>query len=245
MKKVTAGSEESSLLSTMFKTKVDLSKRITEVEGSKLYGLNSKTKEKEVIYLEEFASSADRIHKLLLNNNNLTRIPSSFLAPLSQLKSLNLSQNQLSYIPEEVCTLVRLEVLHLEENKLEVLPSRIGKLTNLQKLFVQRNQLNDLPEEICTLTGLKVLQLEDNNLKKLPFKLGYCAPQLKTISVKGNPLISPPMFICMTGTTAILRYLSSMQNMLRQAKPQKFLFKYQVEFTTDDTKKPVNQQQQQ
>eukprot|EP01114_Cavostelium_apophysatum_P014471 TRINITY_DN3768_c0_g1_i1.p1 TRINITY_DN3768_c0_g1~~TRINITY_DN3768_c0_g1_i1.p1 ORF type:complete len:820 (+),score=242.02 TRINITY_DN3768_c0_g1_i1:192-2651(+) len=225
--------------SAVFTPKVDLSKRFIEVEGDQLVGIN-KLKEKETIRADSLEIPSDKVGKLLINGNRLTSVPESFLNQFLTLKHLNLSANVLSTFPDHLCELTRLEVLHLEENRLQNVSPRISRLYNLQKLYVQKNNISELPEEICLLTSLRILNLDDNKLKKLPIKLGSRTPHLKSIFVRENPLISPPVFVANKGTAAILRYLNAMQQTLRQSpmhQTQKFLFRYKVSFSTNDSKK--------
>jgi Leucine-rich repeat (LRR) protein len=78
----------------------------------------------------------------------------------------------------------------------------------LKKLFLNKNRLEDIPDEIAKLPHLKLLNLDDNDIKKLPFKLGGRFRVLKELSVEGNPMISPPVFVCRKGVQAIMKYLN-------------------------------------
>ena len=53
---------------------------------------------------------------------------------------LNLSYNQLTYLPESFGNLVGLQSLYLDSNKLTELPESFGQLVGLTRLLVSNNQ---------------------------------------------------------------------------------------------------------
>ena len=77
--------------------------------------------------------------------------------------------------------------LDLSGEELEYLPPEIGNLTGLTRLDLDDNQLTALPPELGNLTSLTDLRLWNNQLAKLP-------PELKTLldrgvgNLSGNPL---------------------------------------------------------
>lgn len=52
---------------------------------------------------------------------------------------LSASNNMIDELPEGIENLIKLEILHLNDNKIKSLPKRIGQLSNLKKLFVHNN----------------------------------------------------------------------------------------------------------
>ena len=68
-------------------------------------------------------------------------------AAKEDLQSLDLSNNQLSSLPQEIGKLTSLQLLDLRSNQLSSLPQEIGKLTSLQLLDLSNNQLSSLPQE--------------------------------------------------------------------------------------------------
>lgn len=75
------------------------------------------------------------------------------------------SFQQLAEVPTQLLqhTLVHIQVLYLNNNRLGVLPSQLSTtIPNLKKLRLDCNELTQLPEEIALWTQLEVLQLNDN-----------------------------------------------------------------------------------
>ena len=74
------------------------------------------------------------LRKLVLNDNNITVLPSESLQTLGQfstIEELNLGSNNLLQIPAEIGLLTSLKSLKLSNNKLVALPREIVKLENL------------------------------------------------------------------------------------------------------------------
>ena len=83
------------------------------------------------------------------------------------IRKLNLSEKELSALPEGVRRLVNLEELYLGGNNLTSLPSWLGELSKLQVLHLSENQLTELPESISA-CPLECLSVMDNPLAELP-----------------------------------------------------------------------------
>ena len=96
------------------------------------------------------------LRMILLKNQNLHDRNSSVPRrdDLAQPRQLDLSNKNLTSLPEEVSDLVQLKVLRLRFNKLTSLPERIGDLAQLKVLDLVDNQLTSLPERIGDLTQL-------------------------------------------------------------------------------------------
>ena len=73
----------------------------------------------------------------------------------------------------DVGNLVALEMLDLEDNFLEFLPSNIRSLQELKYLNAARNRIIDIPLELCLLKNLRKLNLERNKLIRLPELMGF------------------------------------------------------------------------
>ncbi|MEH1813312.1 MAG: COR domain-containing protein [Nostoc sp.] len=131
-----------------------------------------------------------RAVELDLSDMELTEIPEA-IASLSQLQELNLSSNQLTELPEAIASLTQLQTLNLSRNQLTALPEAIASLTQLQTLNLSRNQLTALPEVITSLTQLQQLDLSHNELTELPEAIASLT-QLQQLDLSSNELTELP-----------------------------------------------------
>jgi Leucine-rich repeat (LRR) protein len=60
---------------------------------------------------------------LYLNGNSITSISPTTFSSLTQLESLNLSENQITTLPTQIGLLTSLQELHFDNNKLSFIPS--------------------------------------------------------------------------------------------------------------------------
>ena len=106
---------------------------------------------------------------------------------LETIRELNMTHNQLSFLPDSIGKLVNLEILYLGANQLSSLPDSIGNMTNLKRLDLTNNQLTSLPESIGRLTNLEELYLTGNQLTSLPDWIGRLT-NLKVLNLSNNQL---------------------------------------------------------
>jgi Leucine-rich repeat (LRR) protein len=67
---------------------------------------------------------------------------------LTQLQSLNLSNNRLTKLLNSLDRLTQLESLDLHNNRLTALPHSLGRLTQLKSLDLRNNAFSDPPPEV-------------------------------------------------------------------------------------------------
>ncbi len=127
---------------------------------------------------------------LNLSDTQLTALPESF-AQITQLQTLNLSGNYLTALSEWLGQLTQLRTLNLSDSRLTVLPEWLGQLMHLQTLHLSGNRLTALPEWLGQLRQLQTLNLSDNRLAALPESLGQLA-QLQTLNLSDNRLTELP-----------------------------------------------------
>lgn len=95
---------------------------------------------------------------LSLSKAKLASVPAELFIKLSRLEKLDLSQNNLTQLPEEISLLNRLVYLSVARNKLESLPVGFSKLTSLKTLDLHSNNLRDLVD------GIQDLELTSFNI---------------------------------------------------------------------------------
>ena len=93
----------------------------------------------------------------------LDHLPS--LSRLSQLRWLTLTVNQFDKLPDDICSLSKLEGLWLAKNKLKSLPDRMGDM-NLKTLTVYGNNIEKLPDSFFQLK-LQKLNVARNPLSNM------------------------------------------------------------------------------
>ncbi|KAJ2955404.1 hypothetical protein NQZ79_g8601 [Umbelopsis isabellina] len=98
-------------------------------------------------------------------------IPVPAISRLSQLHTLHLQNNHLTYLPAEIWSLSGLQELNVGYNKLKKLPPGIQKAQSLQELFLHNNQLTELPPQIGSLGRLRVLDVTANQLSTIPAEI--------------------------------------------------------------------------
>ncbi len=146
---------------------------------------------------------------LNLNDLKLKEIPAE-IGLIQNLKEINLSQNNLTSIPEELTNLKYVEKLSIAYNKnihtdcfqiiqkfrqLKVLnisgcsltsfPEELLDTKGLEVIYLESNMLTTLPPEISQLENLYYLDLSRNCFSKFPYQL-YNTPSLETLLMEYN-----------------------------------------------------------
>ncbi|XP_009985545.1 PREDICTED: leucine-rich repeat-containing protein 1, partial [Tauraco erythrolophus] len=138
-------------------------------------------------FLAPFWPCLYNLASLELRENLLTYLPES-LAQLQRLEELDLGNNELYHLPETIGALFNLKDLWLDGNQLAEIPQEVGNLKNLLCLDVSENKLECLPEEISGLTSLTDLLVSQNLLQVLPDGIGKLR-RLSILKVDQNKLI--------------------------------------------------------
>jgi internalin A len=139
-----------------------------------------------------------------LSNNQISSIPSS-IDKLQNLTGLFLRSNKLNGLPAEIAHLRKLSVLDLSNNNYSYLPEFISALSALMGLYINNNQLSALPGSITTLKDLIWLELANNNFSNFSEDL-LKLPYLHILDLSGNPLVKPPSEVAFQGVNAIREY---------------------------------------
>uniref|UniRef100_A0A3Q0S1W5 Vasorin a n=1 Tax=Amphilophus citrinellus TaxID=61819 RepID=A0A3Q0S1W5_AMPCI len=112
------------------------------------------------------------LQMLDLSQNELTEIPDGVFEMLSDLKNLDLSSNHITHISKgSFSGLVQLERLYLHANRIQSIHLEAFEgLEKLLELKLQGNQLTSLVEDFQKLSGLQELDLSSLNLQGFPPK---------------------------------------------------------------------------
>ena len=98
-----------------------------------------------------------------LSGQQLTTLPESVLSQ-TDITVLNVSNNQLTTLPAGIERLSKLEVLNVENNRLTSFPTELSKLTALRQLLANNNRLESVSGQLETMTWLQALDLSGNNI---------------------------------------------------------------------------------
>ncbi|EXJ57189.1 hypothetical protein A1O7_07536 [Cladophialophora yegresii CBS 114405] len=135
------------------------------------------------------SSKWQRLKYLSLADNSLTTISAKSLIPIaSTLRSLNLSSNLFTEIPDGLASLTRLVSLDLSNCMIVSLQSLLrSPLPAVLTVNLRGNRLNSLAG-VERLLSLEQLNIQDNKLAD-PMEMARltCIPNLKRVWVKRNP----------------------------------------------------------
>lgn len=133
----------------------------------------------------EILNLADSLEILDLSNNQLSSLPQQ-IKQLSKLKILFASNNAFKTLPEVLDTCPELEMVGFKSNQIAHVPaSSLPK--KLRWLILTDNQIEDLPEELGERPRLQKLALAGNRLKRLPVSFAKCK-NLELLRISANQL---------------------------------------------------------
>ncbi|KAM9840241.1 uncharacterized protein ACBR49_015637 [Aulostomus maculatus] len=127
---------------------------------------------------------------LQLYHNRLTSVPSDLLRNVTHLNLLDLTGNQLVYLPPHVFSQPRLSSLVLKNNLIEKADSAwFSNNNSLTWLDLSGNRLSEVPVDLLQkLKHLEDLDLSDNNLTDLQADALKNLQNLKNLNVAGNKI---------------------------------------------------------
>lgn len=110
-----------------------------------------------------------------ISENRFTIIPEE-IGKFTQLKHLNISGNRLIELPEIMGNLIKLEVLLAMNNMIVKLPKTLNNLKNLKQVNLSNNQIEEFPIIFCGLKHLDILDLSRNKIMIIPSECSnlYC-----------------------------------------------------------------------
>lgn len=141
-----------------------------------------------------------------LSNKDITEIPEE-IGEIISLKKLILSYNSITHIPDSICNLKNLEELYLLRNNLSKLPSGFNQLKKLKVVDVSYNPIVKLPHKIGECVELEFLDASYCDLRALPIELTNLIG-LKTLSLEENSISFPPEKVVKRGLYAIMHFLT-------------------------------------
>ncbi|XP_060654862.1 LOW QUALITY PROTEIN: leucine-rich repeat-containing protein 40 [Drosophila nasuta] len=156
----------------------------------------------------ELQNMSELLTELNLSKNQISFIP-SFISQFSRLLRINLSGNLLRSLPMELAGLKMLRELNISHNRYEQLPTCIYELESLETLIANDNQIQEIDATDNGLGGLPklgTLNLTNNNIQIVPPVLGNLT-SIDELHLSGNPFRQPRHQILAMGTASIMEYL--------------------------------------
>ena len=120
----------------------------------------------------------------------LTEFPPEIFELADSLEILDLSNNQLSALPDDLPRLYKLRILFCSNNAFTELPSVLGRCKALTMVGFKANAIRHVSGESLS-PALRWLILTDNQIEALPPEIGRCT-RLQKFMLAGNRLRSLP-----------------------------------------------------
>jgi hypothetical protein len=133
----------------------------------------------------------------------LEEFPPEIFALADSLEILDLSNNQLSSLPDDLPRLKRLRVLFCSGNNFTAWPAVLGQCPQLSMIAFKANRIRSIPSGSLP-RGLRWLILTDNQLEALPADIGRCT-QLQKLMLAGNRLRALPPELATCKALELLR----------------------------------------
>ncbi|MBJ2216275.1 NEL-type E3 ubiquitin ligase domain-containing protein [Pseudomonas sp. MF7453] len=159
----------------------------------------------------------EHVRQLSMRNMEVSDELAYFLKHFTGLKSLDVSGNRLTRLPEVVSTMPQLESLYLDNNQLTLTdytraklagmrslkslnlagnplidPPKLHGMIGLRELFLGNCRLKTFPEGLAPLALLEHVDLRDNDITELPNWLFNAGPaRTRPINLSRNPLTLP------------------------------------------------------
>jgi hypothetical protein len=133
----------------------------------------------------------------------LTEFPTEIYSLADTLEILDLSNNQLSQLPDDFIKLQRLKILFLSNNLFTIFPEVLAQMPSLTMIGFKNNQIAFIAEDAIPVQT-RWLILTDNNLKTLPKSIGKCT-KLEKFPIAGNQLETLPDEMANCSSLALLR----------------------------------------
>lgn len=127
------------------------------------------------------------LRTLDLSENRFSTIPEA-LGKFTLLKHLNVNANRLTELPEALGLLVKLETLNAINNMIVHVPRQLENLRNLKQVHLSNNQIVEFPTMFCGLKHLDILDLSRNKITAIPIAVKDL--QVTELNVNQNQISS-------------------------------------------------------
>ncbi|KRZ69045.1 Chaoptin, partial [Trichinella papuae] len=142
------------------------------------------------INVNAFRGLEQKLYQLLLDNNELSRIPARQLSQLQQLRYLNLKNNKIDVIEAGIFknTILRnLRYLYLDGNLIDSIPSDAFVSLDLQVLTLSHNRIHHMEAHSLPYT-IWYISLKGNLMQSIPYEAFEGLKDLQTIDLESNSI---------------------------------------------------------
>ena len=133
----------------------------------------------------------------------LETFPKELYTLTDSLEILDLTDNNLSTLPDDINKLHKLRILFVSNNQFKEVPSVLASCSNLTMIGFRNNRIDTFNENAVPLQT-QWLILTDNDLKKLPDSIGDLK-QLQKCMLSGNKLTALPQSMSKCHNLELLR----------------------------------------
>ena len=168
--------------------KLDLSKnrirriQIKAKDASKIRSLI--LSDNKINDISGFAERFPELQQLFLAKNKLDVLGDSMFLGMPLLRTLDLSINKLSKLPNSLEKASLLKVLVLQRNQIEQFPTLLTKLRFLEDLDLSNNPLNEWPTGLLGFEFIRKLNLYKTAISELP-KSVFTMPRVEVLDIRG------------------------------------------------------------
>lgn len=141
--------------------------------------------------------------KRLSLSENLSTFPEEILTLADSLEILDLSNNNLSALPDQLPQLSKLKIIFASNNNFTELPDILGKCKHLEMIGFKSNKITRVSEQSLP-AQLRWLILTENKITKLPDSLGQ-RPRLQKLALAGNLLTHLPPTLAQSLNLELIR----------------------------------------
>lgn len=136
-------------------------------------------------------------------SENLSQFPTEIFDLADSLEILDLSNNQLSELPQDLGRLKKLKILFCSNNQFTCLPPMLSLCPKLEMIGFKSNKIEQVPASSLPLKT-RWLILTDNKIAELPKRLGELS-QLEKLALSGNKLTALPQSLSQCHKLGLIR----------------------------------------
>jgi hypothetical protein len=130
------------------------------------------------------------LKSLNLSQYNLTSVPKN-ITSYTAVTELSFSRNSFGVIPESLFQMPSVRICRLDYNLISDLPSSLAGWSKLEELYLGYNHIEKLPSSISQLYHIKVLDLQHNRITEIAPEIGDLF-SLRYLTLSHNQIASLP-----------------------------------------------------